>query len=164
MKDRRAQRNKSNIAFLSTFVGQNIKAIKRELYFFENELDKDSMGKFMITLRNNRSFVFKCDVDSESIHIDNGSFESKERLMAECPQFKWTYSDFITADQLDNLGKIIDVRVEYSHMDDNSVQTGCSLFFENKTFLHIWIFGSDSMFFELRPISIPENDVFIRTV
>ena len=69
-----------NIRFLKSMIGSRLESVIQEQYYFQGELDEESMGTLKIKFSNGKEFVFGCDGDSESLSIREGNFSDKGTL------------------------------------------------------------------------------------
>ena len=129
--------------------GKGIVNAIQEQYFFEGNLNTESMGILKFTLNNGRLFTFGCDGDAESLSIKEGGFTDKEKFQSECPEYKWEEKEFLSPEKLKLLGKITKVELEWIISEFERVQCGCKINFSNKQFIYIWTIESDNIFYGL---------------
>lgn len=139
----------TNLEYLKSFVGRTIESAIREGFYINNELDTESMGTLLLTFNDGESYTMDCDDDSESFLIKCGILKDKKNLETDSPEYKWIKKEFISASKLKELGKIKNVMIELTSMRHGILQTGCKLDFENGEFIYVWVYGSDTILYQL---------------
>lgn len=151
---------KTNIELLKLILGFSLDSVIQEEYFFEGELDTESMGTLKILLSNGQEFIFDCDGDAESLSIRKGSFTDKRTLDIdfEDNRYKWKEKDFLSSDKLAQFGKITNIYLEELTNEFSTIQSGCKIEFENGDHLFIWTIESDNIFYGVNEIPPYQNN------
>lgn len=147
---------KTNIEFLKSILGCSVDSVIQEQYFFEGELETESMGTLKIVLSNRQEFTFDCYGDAQSLSIRKGGFTDKGTLETdfEDNRYRWKEKDFLSSDKLAHFGKITNIYFEELTNEFSTIQSGCKIEFESGDHLFIWTIESDNIFYgvnEIRP-------------
>ena len=141
----------NNFKYLSSIIGLTIESAEQEQYFYEKQLNTESFGALKLTFSNGQQLTFNCESDAESLSINIGGFPNKDELIKDFGNdfYNWEVKDYLTKQELTNLGKIVECKIELLSDDFGITQSGCRIIFESRDFLNIWIIDSDNIFYDL---------------
>jgi len=144
----------TNIELLKSIIGCSINSATQEEYFFEGELDTESMGTLKLFFSNEQELTFDCDGDSESLSVRKIGFSDKRTLETdfEDNRYKWKEKEFLGSDKLAHFGKITNIYFEELTNEFSTIQSGCKIEFESGGHLFIWTIESDNIFYGINEI------------
>ena len=142
---------RKNLKYLESIIGLEIKTAIQEQYFFEGELDKESLGTLKLEFTNEKEITFDCNQDAETLNILSGGFSDKGTLETDFDdnRYKWTPKDFLNNEKLLRIGKIHKCYIEWCESLHNKTQSGCKIDFISGDYLYIWTTESDNIFYGL---------------
>lgn len=151
MNDKLIKTYQDNIDFLKSMIGCSIDSLIQEEYYFEGELDTESMGTLKVKFSNGQEFTFGCDGDAESLKIEKGGFSDKGTLETdfEDKRYKWKEKDLLNSETLRKLGQSTNIFLELLSTGFGTTQSGCKIKFKNGDHLYIWTTESDNIFYGL---------------
>ncbi len=118
---------KENLRYLKSLIGHSLESVVQKQYYFEGQLDTESMGTLKLKLSDGQELTFDCHVDAESLNIRKGGFSGKGTLETdfEDNRYKWKEKEFLSSNKLKQLGEITNVFVELLTAHFETIQSGC---------------------------------------
>jgi hypothetical protein len=140
-----------NVEFLKSIIGCSIVSASQEEYYFDAELDSESMGTLKVIFSNGQEFTFDCDGDAESLKIQLGGFPDKGTLETDFKdnRYNWKEKVFLDSETIRKLGPTTHIFLELLTNDFGTVQSGCKIIFKSGDYLYIWTIESDNIFYGL---------------
>lgn len=154
MNDRLKEAYQDNVEYLKSMIGYSIDSAIQEEYYFDGELDSESMGTLKITFSSGQEFTFNCDGDAESLKIQKGGFSDKGALETDFKdnRYNWREKPFFDSETIRKFGPVTNIYLELLTNDYGTIQSGCKIKFRNGDHLYIWTIESDNIFYGLNKI------------
>tara|TARA_R110000744_G_scaffold380451_1_gene501284 strand:- start:714 stop:1247 length:534 start_codon:yes stop_codon:yes gene_type:complete len=145
---------KENIRYLNALIAHSLESVVQEQYYFEGQLDTESMGALKLKLSDGQEFTFDCNGDAESLHIHKSGFKDRGTLETdfEDNRYRWKEREFLSAKNLNRLGKITNAYLEILTHKSGEIRCGCKIEFMSGDYLYVWTMPSDNIFYGLNAI------------